>query len=51
VDEFEVFQNGAAFSICFYGCPLFLLQGLQIPSRIGALLDCQGGDEYSSADA
>jgi hypothetical protein len=28
VDEFEVFQNGAAFSICFYGClPIFVARG------------------------
>jgi hypothetical protein len=39
----EVFQNGAAFSICFYVAPYFCCKGCKSPLESTALLDCQGG--------
>jgi hypothetical protein len=39
----EVFQNGAAFSICFYVVPYFCCKGCKSPLESRALLDCQEG--------
>jgi hypothetical protein len=38
-----VFQNGAAFSICFYVAPYFCCKGCKSPLESRAVLDCQGG--------
>jgi hypothetical protein len=47
----KYFKTALPLQSAFMAGPLFLLQELQIPSRIGALLDCQGGDDDSSAHA
>jgi hypothetical protein len=47
----KYFKTALPFQSAFMAAPYFCCKGCKSPLESGALLDCQGGDEYSSADA